>query len=376
MRGLGDEPARRRVALARAPGRAPSPGAARPPRAPSRASAVPEASDSMQPWLGQVPWHGGPLMSTTMWPELGGGAGRAAVELAVDDQAAADPGADGQHHDVGGAPSRRRSGARRARRRWRRCRRRPAARSARDTRPRIGTSVIGRLTALTQSPPARGRSCRGRRGRSRRPPGRASIALAQLGRSSASMQPLRRQPGERRRPAGGRRSPRASTHPDEHLRAAEIDPDRLGVAVGAVGRSERESAGPCASITALMAPGDPERPERPEYNVYRGGSGGRGRGRRAASRSKPRPTGGSPPPEGGEARARGGPGLHGLQSPARLQARPGRSDGGVACRDRFRREARIKRPLRARREADSGAASSSGSRSAPAPGSCSASSSS
>ena len=31
----------------------------------------------------------------------------------------------------------------------------------------------------------------------------------------------------------------------------------------------------------VMAPGDPERPDRPEYNVYRAGSKGRGRGRRA-----------------------------------------------------------------------------------------------
>ena len=31
----------------------------------------------------------------------------------------------------------------------------------------------------------------------------------------------------------------------------------------------------------VMAPGDPERPDRPDYNVYRAGSKGRGRGRRA-----------------------------------------------------------------------------------------------
>ena len=31
----------------------------------------------------------------------------------------------------------------------------------------------------------------------------------------------------------------------------------------------------------VMAPGDRERPDRPEYNVYRAGSKGRGRGRRA-----------------------------------------------------------------------------------------------
>ena len=37
-------------------------------RSASRASAVPDASDSTQPWLGQLPWHGGPSMSITMWP--------------------------------------------------------------------------------------------------------------------------------------------------------------------------------------------------------------------------------------------------------------------------------------------------------------------
>ena len=34
----------------------------------SRTSAVPEATDSRQPRLGQLPWHGRPSMSTTMWP--------------------------------------------------------------------------------------------------------------------------------------------------------------------------------------------------------------------------------------------------------------------------------------------------------------------
>ena len=34
----------------------------------SRTSAVPEATDSRQPQFGQLPWHGRPLISTTMWP--------------------------------------------------------------------------------------------------------------------------------------------------------------------------------------------------------------------------------------------------------------------------------------------------------------------
>src|SRR3954469_9889377 len=34
----------------------------------SRPSAVPEASDSTQPWFGQLPWHGGPSTWITVWP--------------------------------------------------------------------------------------------------------------------------------------------------------------------------------------------------------------------------------------------------------------------------------------------------------------------
>ena len=34
----------------------------------SRTSAVPEDTDSRQPQFGQLPWHGRPFISTTMWP--------------------------------------------------------------------------------------------------------------------------------------------------------------------------------------------------------------------------------------------------------------------------------------------------------------------
>src|SRR5581483_5661338 len=43
-------------------------GAAAAASRPSRAIAVPDASVSRQPRLGQLPWQGGPSMSTTMWP--------------------------------------------------------------------------------------------------------------------------------------------------------------------------------------------------------------------------------------------------------------------------------------------------------------------
>jgi LCP family protein required for cell wall assembly len=70
-----------------------------------------------------------------------------------------------------------------------------------------------------------------------------------------------------------------SENPDEHLRAAEIDADRFGA-----GRpAHRGKAGfgeAMGQYYRVMASGDPDRPDRPEYNVYRAGSGGRGRWRR------------------------------------------------------------------------------------------------
>ena len=63
-------------------------------RSASRASAVPDASDSTQPWFGQFPWHGGPFRSITTCPSSAAGADCAAVELAAEDQPAADAGAD------------------------------------------------------------------------------------------------------------------------------------------------------------------------------------------------------------------------------------------------------------------------------------------
>ncbi|HET6830071.1 MAG TPA: LCP family protein [Solirubrobacterales bacterium] len=48
-----------------------------------------------------------------------------------------------------------------------------------------------------------------------------------------------------------------------------------------------------------MAPGDPERPDRPEYNVYRAGSKGRGRGRRAEPSRSERPQDGAEAPSKG-----------------------------------------------------------------------------
>lgn len=54
----------------------------------------------------------------------------------------------------------------------------------------------------------------------------------------------------------------------------------------------------------VMAPGDPERPDRPEYNVYRAGSGRRGKGRPADKSKAKQPSS----PASGEDPARGSPG--------------------------------------------------------------------
>ena len=80
-------------------------------------------------------------------PQLGAGASRAPEELAVDDDPAADPGADGQHQRVGGAAGRAKAvlGEHRDVGVVVEIGRRPS-RSA--IRSRIGTSTIGRLTEL------------------------------------------------------------------------------------------------------------------------------------------------------------------------------------------------------------------------------------
>ena len=188
----------------RASCRAPSPARFRPRPAPSRPSAVPEASDSTQPWSGQLPWQGGPSASITCG-RARRRPGRAAVDLAAEDQAAADPGADVSITALSACRARRRRGTRRGgdvgvvvdedRQ---------AERS--ETRSRIGRSAIGRLTAETATPlswsivagmpsPTAGRRAGfARLARSRAPPGR----------------PARPRPG-RSRPRGsprGRPAPR------------------------------------------------------------------------------------------------------------------------------------------------------------------------
>ena len=64
-RSRGARPRRR---PRRQPAPAPTPGTRPTANSASMRSAVPEAIDSMQPWLGQFPWQGGPSMSTTTCP--------------------------------------------------------------------------------------------------------------------------------------------------------------------------------------------------------------------------------------------------------------------------------------------------------------------
>ena len=90
----------------------------------------------------------------------------------------------------------------------------------------------------------------------------------------------------------------------------------------------------------LMTHGDPERPERPEYNVYRGGSGGRSRGRRAeqppARRLPGRRAGERADTEEGSGytvyKARRGFKRPGSGRPRRLRDRFRRGDGGTRGR--------------------------------------------
>ena len=83
----------------------------------------------------------------------------------------------------------------------------------------------------------------------------------------------------------------------------------------------------------VVSTDDPDRPERPEYNVYRGGSGGRSRGRKAEQ-----------PPQRGAAPS--GDGTEEGKGYTVYKARRGfkRPSGDLSPRDRFRRGDRTPRP--------------------------------
>ena len=88
---------------ARAPDQGPSPAAHLPSFSPPGRARCPMQVTSMQPWFGQLPWHGGPSLSITMWPSSAPRSDRAAIRRSAEDQPTADPGPDRHHHDLAGA---------------------------------------------------------------------------------------------------------------------------------------------------------------------------------------------------------------------------------------------------------------------------------
>ena len=236
--------------------------------------------------------------------ELAGRADAPADEHAVDQDAAADAGAEREHHGVAGTRAPRRSGARRAARRWRRCRSRPAARAAR----RSGRG------------PARPRAAGGSWTARRRARGRS--ATASRGRSRAPCRPPPRAPRRRRR--RGRRAPPAVVPPRPRRKArwctwrpASTTPARSFVPPrstpitqpgGHVGhhtqciaghrdRSEAPDERPVARRNARSTAATARRPRL--FGRDRGRDGGslldelRGRSRRARARARARAPGGA-----------------------------------------------------------------------------------
>ena len=164
---LGDQRAGDRPPAA-ARGRAPSRGRrgdARP-RAPAP---CPDATASRQPRLGSCRARRPVVVDRPCGRARRPRRCAPRTSRAVDDDPAADPGADRQQHRVGRVRARRRSAARRASRRSRRCRRTPAGRAARPSGRGTARRAIGRCTVVTATPRCAGRSATGCRSRRRRP---------------------------------------------------------------------------------------------------------------------------------------------------------------------------------------------------------------
>ena len=87
-----------------------------------------------------------------MWPSSAAEAARPAVDLPVEQQAAADPGSERHQHSVATRREPLRSGPRRAEPRWRRCPPPPAARAARSSGRGSGTSSSGRWVDQRETP--------------------------------------------------------------------------------------------------------------------------------------------------------------------------------------------------------------------------------
>ena len=221
--GAGDlAPRRQRAAERRRPG---SLGA--PARALARRARGPETSASRQPWFGQLPGHGGPSASMTMWPSSPAAPVAPRTSAPVDEHPAADAGADREHAPRRARRARRRSGTRRAAPRWRRCRRRPAARGARPagraTARRRSGEVVARHRAR-RSPARPGTGCR------RRPP--RTSAARRLARLLDGLDERRSHDARRDATAGRRGGAHAGSRvdgPGEELRPSQVDADHAAV---------------------------------------------------------------------------------------------------------------------------------------------------
>ena len=140
----------------------------------SRSSAWPLQSASRQPRFGQLPGQAGPSGSIVKWPSSAPSPWAPRKIRPSIDHAAADAGAEREHHEVGRIADA--AGPRRARRSWRRCRRTPARRSAAE--------LLAQRHARERDVHARQRPCRSRSrsatARRRRSPRRSPAGRDQL----------------------------------------------------------------------------------------------------------------------------------------------------------------------------------------------------
>ena len=223
----------------------------------------------------QQPWHGRPSCSITMCPSSAA-ARAAAVGTPVEDQPAADAGAEREHEHVARAACPRRRATRRSRRRSRRCRSRPAAPNRSPIRSRSGDVGRAGCSPSRDAVPVALVDLR-RNAEAERGDVVVARARRSSSRSPSSDVLLRRD--RRRRLAVALDRAVAVDEAGEDLRPAEVDAD------DAVRLQERAD-----NITAAWPSG-----EKP-YRVYRGGrhegKGSAAAARRRRRRARRRPTDG------------------------------------------------------------------------------------
>ena len=186
----------------------------------SRTRALPEAYCSQQPRLPHSQrW---PVGDDLHVPELAGHPVAAAEDLVVDDQGAADAGAEGDAEDVAVPDARRRTGTRPARRCWRRCPRPPAPGSAASAPPAAARRARpgAARTARSPAPRRRTRPRRCRPPRRRTPRSASSTSSTMVSSTAGTLRP-----GVGRRRAG-QHGAEGVDDAAEHLGAADVDADR------------------------------------------------------------------------------------------------------------------------------------------------------